>query len=65
MDGCFAAEEDRRDRGVGLNSEGAVITGGGEGGDEFAEAGGEGRVAMEDLVGELGDVFGGLRLEGE
>ena len=65
MDGGFTAEEDRRDRGVGLDSEGAMIAGGGEGGDEFAEAGGEGCFAMEDLVGELGEVFGGLRLEGE
>ena len=65
LDGCFAAEEDRRDRGVGLDSEGAMIAGGGEGGDEFAEAGGEGSVTVEDLVGELGEVLGGLRLEGE
>ncbi len=65
LDGFFTAKEDRRDRGVGLDSEGAMVAGGGEGGDEFAEAGGEGRLAVEDLVGELGEVLGGLRLEGK
>jgi hypothetical protein len=65
VDEGFASEQDRRDRGVGLQSEGAVILGGGVGGDQLAETGGEGAGLAEDLLGEAGEVDGGGGAEGE
>jgi hypothetical protein len=56
---------DRRDRGVGVQSKGALVARGDEGGDEFAEAGGEGRGAMQDFVSEAGEVLSGVGLERE
>lgn len=64
-DEVFTAEEFRRDRGVGADSKGAMVAGGSEAGEEFAEAGGEGGFAVEDLLGEAGEMLGGVGLVGE
>lgn len=71
-DECFAiverallGEQQRRDRGVRLRSKRTVVLCGGIGGDQLAEAGCEWAGFPHDLLGELGQVMGRSREEGE
>ena len=61
----LAAQQDRRDRGVGLHSEGAVVTATGACGDELAKPRAQRRLPAQDLLREPREVLRRVRLERE